>query len=89
MNWKYFTPHAWDDRSKTWEDIFLLPDTPEYKDDAVWLTIDALGEVDDPESMGITQQEVTSMLEKLGDKDCWIEGGDMIARTSNSDFGPM
>ena len=85
MNWKYFIPHIWEEGLTTWEDIFLLPDSPEYKDDAVWLTIDALGDVDDPESMGIPLEAIAYRLDKLGDRDYWIEGGDMIARTEAFD----
>lgn len=76
MNWKYHILHSWPEPRQYWEDIFLLPDTPAYTDEAIWLTIDALGDVDHPESHNWSEMELDEMLEKLGEEDYWIEGNE-------------
>jgi len=49
MKWKYHIPHIWDSPREVWEDIWLLPDDPNYKrGESIWLTIDAFGEASDP-----------------------------------------
>jgi hypothetical protein len=45
MNWKYFIPHIWERDREIWEDVYLLPIDGHYNEEALWLTIDALGNI--------------------------------------------
>jgi hypothetical protein len=75
MIWKYYIPHIWEEDRTVWEDIYLLPDTPDYKDQAIWLTIDALGFYE-----GSERDEVES---RLGSQSYLIKGTDMLVRVED------
>ncbi len=45
MNWKYRLIHEWPEGERTiWAELFLLPDDPNYEGEALWVTIDCVGE---------------------------------------------
>ena len=82
MRWKYYIPHTWDPPSLRvpWAEIWLLPDDPNYKGKSIWLTIDALGDPSDPTHGSERAEFQRDALKKLGSKDLWIDGSDMIVR---------
>jgi hypothetical protein len=79
MNWKYFIPHVWDKPRQSWEDFYLLPCDPSYGGDSIWLTIDALGDVN--RTTAVLDAEDFERLEKeMEGKDYVIHGADMTVR---------
>lgn len=75
MDWKYFIPHIWEREREIWEDVYLLPVDSHYDGAALWLTIDALGNVDIPEH--------AEALQRLGDRSFYIDGSDMLIRAED------
>ena len=85
MKWRYYFVHRWDRPRLVWEDIYLAPDMPGYDGPSIWLTIDALGDEQDP-SHGSDRAEAKALfLSKLGDQDYHIDGTDMIVRARDFD----
>ncbi|GAC1463068.1 MAG: hypothetical protein NVS2B14_10990 [Chamaesiphon sp.] len=80
MNWKYHIPHLWNAPREVWEDVYLLPDNPNYQEESIWLTIDALGDVSEPTHGSERAEFQEFAFSKLGDKSFWINGSDMIVR---------
>jgi hypothetical protein len=80
MNWKYHIPHVWNTTRTVWEDVYLLPDLPDHESESIWLTIDALGDAADPAHGSDREEFQREALEKLGDKEDWVGGADMIIR---------
>jgi hypothetical protein len=80
MNWKYYVPHVWDTPRTVWEDIYLLPDVPDPEPKSIWLTVDALGDIADPAHDSDREEFQRTALAKLGDREYWIEGAEMIVR---------
>ena len=80
MKWKYHIPHEWDTPRTVGEDVWLLPDDPDYKGNSIWLTIDALGDSSDPSHGSEREEFQKEALEKLGNKEFWIDNADMIIR---------
>ena len=73
-------PHIWDTPRQVWEDIYLLPDKSDYDGQALHLTVDALGDPEDP-SHGTDQEEFhAEALKKLGSEEFWADDSDMIVR---------
>lgn len=66
-----------------WEDVLLLPQDPAYDGEAVQLTVDAFGDVGDPTHGGERAEFQKKALQKLGDRECWIESSDMIVRATD------
>ncbi len=83
MRWKYLIPHTWKFPRETWADVLLLPDDPEYKGDALMLTIDALGDLSKPSIDEEEEEFRKDALEKLGSKDYWVGVGRMIVRVKD------
>lgn len=81
MEWKYYIPHVWERDRQVWEDVYLLPAKGEYVGQALWLTIDALGDVDDPEHGSDRREFQAESLQRLGDRDYYMDGTDMVIRT--------
>jgi hypothetical protein len=78
MDWKYYIPHSWDREREVWEDIYLLPvEDIGYDGKALWLTINALGDVDTVSERAEMQAE---FLSQLGDRDYYIDGTEMIVK---------
>lgn len=78
MDWKYYIPHLWDREREVWEDIYLLPvEDIGYDGKALWLTINALGDVDSVSERAEMQAE---FLNQLGDRDYYIDGTEMIVK---------
>jgi hypothetical protein len=80
MRWKYHMPHQWLTPRTVWEDVYLLPDHPDYSGESFWLTVDALGDASDPTHGSERAAFQKEALEKMGDADFWIDGADMIVR---------
>lgn len=79
MKWKYYIPHAWDEPRESWEDFYLLPCDPSYRGDSIWLTIDALDDVNG--TTAVLDTEDFHRLEKeMEGKDYVVHGTDMIVR---------
>ncbi len=85
MNWRYHIPSIWHSPRQVWEDIFLLPDAPDYEGDSIWLTIDALGDPDNPAHGSDRAEFIVEALVKLGNNPFWIDGTDMIVRAVDFD----
>jgi hypothetical protein len=83
MNWKYYIPHLWHQERQVWEDIYLLPIDSRYDGKAIWLTIDALGNVEVPEHGSDRAESRSEALEKLGSRAYYIDGTDMLIRTED------
>lgn len=83
MNWKYHIPHTWESPRGVWEDVWLLPDDPNYKGESIWLTIDAFGDVSDPDYGSERADFQKEALKRLGDKQYWIGSGEMIVRATD------
>jgi len=86
MNWRYYIPHDWPESGRTtWEDIFILPDDPSYSGEALWLTINCLGEPPG-ENSGVEPSEWAEAAAMLGDAPYRVSdeadgpGIDMIVR---------
>jgi hypothetical protein len=80
MDWKYFIPHVWERERQVWEDVYLLPLDGSDHSQALWLTVDAIGNPEIPEH-GLDWAEFQSeALQKLGDRPFHIEGTDMLIR---------
>jgi hypothetical protein len=75
MIWKYYIPHIWEADRTVWEDVYLLPDHPSYTDQALWLTIDALGYYE-----GSERDEAES---RLGHQSYLIDDTDMLVCTED------
>ena len=88
MKWIYYIPHEWDspDDRQVWEDVYLLPDAAPEGTKSLWLTIDALGDVTNPEHGSDRAEFQSAALEKLGDADWHIDEADMIVRATDFDF---
>ena len=75
MIWKYYIPAVWESERAVWEDVFLLPNDPEYDGQALWLTIDALGYYE-----GTERAEAEAQL----DHQLYaIDGTDMVVRAES------
>ena len=83
MKWKYYIPHVWHTERTTWENVYLLPDSAAYDGRAIWLTVDALGFFEDTLGGSEEEQNRVQAERKLGDREYWIEGTDMIVRASD------
>lgn len=75
MIWKYYIPTEWESDRAVWEDVFLLPNDPEYDGQALWLTIDALGYYEGDER--------AEAEEKLGHQLYVVDGSDMLVRAES------
>lgn len=81
VDWKYCIPHTWESGNRTpWADIWLMPQDPRFRGRSVPLTIDALGDSEDPTHGDDRSEFQKEALQKLGDKDYWISGAEMIVR---------
>lgn len=75
MIWKYYIPAVWKSDRAVWEDVFLLPNDPEYDGQALWLTIDTLGYYE-----GDEREEAVAQL----DHQLYaIDGTDMLVRAES------
>jgi hypothetical protein len=83
MRWKYFIPHVWNRTRQAWEDIYLLPADELYKGQALWLTVDALGDRTNVEHGTDREEFQVEALKKLGDRPYLIDGADMIVRSAD------
>jgi len=83
MDWKYFIPHVWEQKRQVWEDVYLLPIDDHYNGQALWLTIDALGNVEIHEHGSDRANFRDDALRKLGDRPFHIEGTDMLIRAED------
>ena len=83
MNWKYYCPRTWDEPRQVWEEVHLLPDDPSYKGEAIWLTVDALGDAQNPAHGSDRAAFQEEALQKLGDNAFHIEVSDMIVRQTD------
>lgn len=83
MNWKYHIPHVWDSPRVVWEDIWLLPDDPNYEGESIWLTVDALGDTASPTQDPKRAEFQKEALKKLGDRQYWIDSANMIVRAKD------
>jgi hypothetical protein len=79
MRWIYHIPHSWEPgRRHPWGTVWLKPDGSVPDRPAISLTIDAFGDTSDPahgSERALFQEEA---LAKLGGKECWIGGDEMI-----------
>lgn len=81
MNWKYYIIHEWSGERRQWGELLLLPDDAFYKEEALWLTIDCLGDFN-PENEANKElyykEWYYEALQKLGNQDYWVkeEGSD-------------
>ncbi len=80
MNWKYFFAHEWLESRNVWEDVYLMPEIPNYQGRSLWVTIDALGDPSDPTHGTDRREFVEEALPKLSDAEYCIEGHKMIVR---------
>jgi len=90
MKWKYHIPHKWEspEARHVWEDVWLMPADPDYSGKSLWITVDALGDVNNPEHGSERAAFQAKALAKLGDNDTWVRypgdqsdpGTDMIVR---------
>ncbi len=80
QNWKYCFPHVRDRPRQVWEGVYLLPDSPKYSGPGLWLTVDALGNVNNPAHGTDRASFQKTALRKLGEADYWIDGGEMVVR---------
>jgi len=53
MNWRYCFPHVWETPRTTWEDVYLLPDDPDFQGPGIHLRVVALGDPEDEEQRGV------------------------------------
>src|SRR5215831_9116750 len=88
MNWKYYIPHAWKAGERVpWAEVWLLPLEKEFSRSSICLTIDALGDSNDPTHGSERAEFQKEALRKLGDKSIWIAAGEMIVRCRDFDSG--
>ena len=78
MDWKYFIPHVWEHERQIWEDVYLLPLDGRYNGQALWLTVDALGNVEILEHGSDRAEFQSKAQQKLGDRPFHIDGTDML-----------
>ncbi|MBD2596396.1 hypothetical protein H6G74_18965 [Nostoc spongiaeforme FACHB-130] len=83
MNWKYYIPHIWEQERQIWEDVYLLPDYGSYNGEALWLTIDALGNPNNLEDESDFDEFEKKLLKKLGDNSYLIDGTEIVVRTED------
>jgi hypothetical protein len=83
MDWKYFIPHIWEREREVWEDVYLLPIQSQYDGETLWLTIDALGNVEVPEHGSDRAEFQVEALQKLGDRAFHIDGADILIRAED------
>src|SRR5439155_21764974 len=60
-----------------------LPVNTQYEGEAIWLTIDALGNVETSEYDSGSDNGRSDALEKLGDRQYYIDGTDMLIRLTD------
>src|SRR5690349_987394 len=74
MKWKYHIPHKWESAEirHVWEDVWLMPADPEYSGKSLWITVDALGDADNPEHGSERAAFQVKALAMLGDNDTWV-----------------
>ena len=63
MNWKYYCPRTWDEPRQVWEDVYLLPDDPSYKGEAIHLTVDAFGDAQNPAHQHLQEQQLLQLIQ--------------------------
>ena len=77
MKWKYQIPHKWEnaDTRHVWEDVWLMPADPAYSGKSIWITIDAMGDVNNPEHGSERAASQVKALAKLGG--LYLQSGDL------------
>ena len=80
QDWKYCFPHVWDSPRQVWEDVYLLPDSDSYTGPGFFLTVDALGNADNPAHGTDRAEFQKEALAKLGTAEYFIDEGEMIVR---------
>jgi hypothetical protein len=71
MLWKYCFPHLWDRPRQVWEDVYLRPASPQGAP-RIHLTVDALGDADDPDHGSDRAEYQTQVLDKLRDAEFFL-----------------
>ena len=80
--WKYYIPHEWDQPKAIWEEIYLVPDIPNFPKLSICVNIDALGEIKDP--YGTDRNEVyQEFKEQLNGAKYYIDGEQMVVKARN------
>ena len=79
MNWLYYIMHEWEEKYTTWEEAFVLPDSPDYKGDALWVTVDSLG------STGAHPHIMQEIEQELNEKDVWFRTNESGLEDCDSD----
>ena len=68
MNWIYYIHHEWPEGERMrWAELFILPDDPSYDGQALWVTIDCVGETPSDNSDTDLVEWYQKAQEKLGD----------------------
>jgi hypothetical protein len=90
MNWKYYIMHSFkDDWRMKWAELYIIPDDPSYNGEALWVTIDCIGE--SPRHKGEDEVKFHKEAKKLlGDADYRVceedEMGDSDMLINAEDF---
>jgi hypothetical protein len=73
MNWKYFIAHVWEGERTNWEDIYLMPLAPEYRE-TLWLSVNGLVFIGEPEGKHEKQDAwIRNILAKLEPNGYYID----------------
>ncbi|MGD9244302.1 MAG: hypothetical protein PVH36_05175 [Desulfobacterales bacterium] len=83
MKWKYHIPHVWERERQVWEDIYLMPLDKNWKEGSIHLTIDALGNIENPEHGDEREEFQKEFKEKLEEENYYISGADMIVNSED------
>ena len=82
MRWLYHIPHVWESRTDrhVWEDVYLLPESAPDGTTAICLTIDALGDPNNPSHGSSRAKFRSEALKKLGDSEWHVDETDLLIR---------
>jgi hypothetical protein len=84
MKWRYYIHHEWPDgERRKWAELFILPDDSSYDGEALWVTIDCVGEAPGDDSDEDTIKRYQKAQKKLGDSSyCIITEADDMGDTN-------
>ena len=79
MRWKCFVTTVWKrNERRTWEDVWLLPDSEDYSGESIWLTVESSSSVEEFWSKD-------NHLPLIEAKDFFIDGQDIIVGVKDFD----
>ena len=84
MDWLCYFAREWDRPRQAWEDVYILPRGEPELDQALWLTINALGELEDSANywQGVDFRRAQA---SLAGRDFRIDATEMLVRTRDFD----